>query len=189
MVSSMTDKAKKLILEFRDGNEKAYDDLTAKYSPMITSMASKYFAMCADMEGVDYQDMFQEASIAFYRSALTYDVESTAVSFGLYARICVRNALVSALRRMGRSSQRGRAVGDKETTAPDPVAGVIAKEERRKILEGAEKLLSSYELQVLAEYLEGRKVREIADRLGKSSKSVSNALFRCRAKLETGMKK
>lgn len=189
MVSPMTDNTKKLILEFRDGNEKAYDDLSAQYSPMITSMASKYFAMCAEMDGADYQDMFQEASIAFYRSALTYDMDNTSVSFGLYARICVRNALVSALRRLKRSSKRGRVIGEKEAHASDPVTGVIAEEERRKILDGAEKLLSAYELQVLAEYLEGRKVREIADRLGKSSKSVSNALFRCRAKLETGMKK
>ena len=183
------DSVKKLILQFRGGNEKAYDELSALYSPMLMSMASKYFAMRAEEDGSDYQDMFQEASIAFYRSAVTYDVENASVSFGLYAKICVRNALVSALRRSKRLSKSSREVSNKDTRAADPISGVIAEEERKTILDSSEKILSSYELRVLSEYMEGKKVREIADNLGKSSKSVSNALFRCRAKLEMGMKK
>jgi RNA polymerase sporulation-specific sigma factor len=188
----MNDNAKnvkKLILQFRDGNEKAYDELSALYSPMLTSMASKYFAMRSEEDGSDYQDMYQEASIAFYRSAVTFDVENTSVSFGLYAKICVRNALVSALRRSKRSSKHSRDVSAKDSHTADPVSGVIAEEAKKNILDSSGKILSSYELQVLREYMEGRKVREIAEKLGKSSKSVSNALFRCRAKLETGMKK
>ncbi len=46
------------------------------------------------------------------------------------------------------------------------------------------KALSSMELEVLFEYLEGRSYQEIADIIGKDIKAVDNAIQRIKKKLE-----
>ena len=45
-------------------------------------------------------------------------------------------------------------------------------------------ILSSYEKRVFSEYMLGKAVSEIAEDLGRSTKSVSNAMFRIREKVK-----
>lgn len=49
-------------------------------------------------------------------------------------------------------------------------------------LEKLETVLSPYERRVLREYISGKSVPEIAEDIGKTAKSVHNALFRIREK-------
>ena len=51
------------------------------------------------------------------------------------------------------------------------------------LLENARKLLSEFEVKILGYYLDGLTCREIAETVGKSPKSVDNAVQRIRRKI------
>ena len=65
----------------------------------------------------------------------------------------------------------------------DPEGWVIDCEKTAALLENARKLLSEFEVKILGYYLDGLTCREIAETVGKSPKSVDNAVQRLRRKI------
>ena len=86
------------ILAAQRGDETAFAALCRIYAPLILSMADR-FGSADGMETVDREDLRQEATVAFYRALRSYDADQSSVSFGLYAKICIRNRMISLLRR------------------------------------------------------------------------------------------
>ena len=87
-----------LILQARCGNDEAFSMLCDQYSSLIDSLSSKYSVMCAD-EYSSKDDFVQEAKMAFYNAVVSYDTSSVKVTFGAYAKVCIRNRLVSCVRK------------------------------------------------------------------------------------------
>ena len=81
-----------MIKRVRDGEHKAFSELVEKYDPLIESLVSRFYD--GDMVGVSRDDLRQEAVLRFYNSILTYDIDQCEVEFGLYAKICISNALI-----------------------------------------------------------------------------------------------
>lgn len=182
---------KELLLRIRQGSETEFAALAEQYAPLINSMADKYAAALGEDEKERViSDFRQEAVLALYRASLTYDTEQTDVSFGLYAKICVRNALVSSLRSMKKERRTsGKAFArklheEKVTEARDPLSRMIAREETAVLLERMSSDLSRYEKRVLDLYIAGKSIGEIAREEGKPVKSVNNAVYRIRTKLK-----
>jgi RNA polymerase sporulation-specific sigma factor len=144
----------------------------------------------ADADGMyGEDDLRQEAMVALYRAALSYDPEEKGrdVSFGLYAKICINNALISALRKY-RSEKKKRDAekakgrnGVKNT--PGPFETLVSREDAASLLLKIREQLSGLERQVFDYYIVGKSAGEIAERLGRSEKSVSNALYRMKVKV------
>ena len=65
---------------------------------------------------------------------------------------------------------------------------VIEKENYQQMYEKAREFLSKLEKEVLELYLEGNDYTEIAKMLGKTDKSIDNALQRIKAKIQKNMK-
>ena len=99
------EKDVELILAFRGGNDSAFSQICEKYSLLLDSLSRKYYKMCAD-EQVDRDDFLQEGKIALHNAVLTYNVNNLSVTFGAYAKVCVRNGLVSYLRRCNAKKRR-----------------------------------------------------------------------------------
>lgn len=170
-----------LVARVAAGDESAFAELCAEYEPLVRSMARKY----AQMSGVTdekqtFEDFSQEAKLALFRAAKSYEAGSGEVSFGLFAKICIRNALVSELRRMSRKHKA--EIAESEKARIDNSPKLAESIDAAEVLDGD--LLSVLEKEVFRMYLDGIKVRDMAKRLGRSSKSVSNAMFRIRAKLK-----
>ncbi len=98
---------RELIKRVREGDQDAFSVLLNQYRPLIESLVTRFggpFGMSfgGPMEEespvLQREDLKQEAIVVFYNSILSYDIEQTEVEFGLYAKICIRNALVSLLR-------------------------------------------------------------------------------------------
>ena len=77
----------------------------------------------------------------------------------------------------------------------DPSDGELtAKGERQcvelgeKLISFAEEALSTYEKRIFSMYLEGQHAKEISCVIGKSEKSVNNAIYRIRVKLKKTVK-
>ena len=171
-----------LILEAKNGSDPAFAELTKRYAPLIDSMTDKYFRLLEETEAA-YEDIRQEAHLAFYRALVTFDTEQDKVSFGLYAKICIRNRMISILRK-NRSEKKHNAKATKlgEGQIPEKSSAV----DYRELLSLAESLLTEYEKTVFYMYLGGQPYKEIALSLGRTEKSVDNALFRAKAKLRSG---
>ena len=66
----------------------------------------------------------------------------------------------------------------------DPETLFISQETVRQLLKQANERLSRMERQVLALYLDGMNYHQISEQMGKTPKSVDNALQRIRAKIK-----
>lgn len=180
----MTKEPDSLLREAAE-DDAAFEILVEKYSPLIQSMSSRYFSILDDEEAVLFsqQDFVQEARLAFYRALKRYDSTQTDVSFGLYAKICIRNALVSQLRKI-RSEKRKRRKMVEPAPSADMLRELSDREETHALLARIRDNLSAYENEVLDLYMQGMTVRKIAAALGEPTKSVSNAMYRIRSKVK-----
>ena len=85
-----------LISLARSGNEDAFSELAEIYTPLLQSMAGNYFEKNTS-DALGYEDFLQEARLALFSAVGSFE-DGKNVTFGLYAKICVRNRLVSLLR-------------------------------------------------------------------------------------------
>ena len=142
------------------------------------------------MSEEDVEDLGQEELIAFYRAILSFDMDQSEVEFGLYAKICVTNSMISYKRAARKKSGEIALVGVGELeliSDPDgEPAKIFAQKESERILgEQIEKTLSPYENEVWGYYVNGYSSKEIASILNSGEKSIDNAIFRIRRKLKT----
>ncbi len=196
------DELRELVVGVQREEEGAFERLAEKYS-LLTESAVHRFAASFGISGdsgmgdnvYDLDDLRQYAAMALYRAAMTYRPEDKGreVSFGLYAKVCINNAMISELRKYKRDKKK-RAVreetedGRKRRTkgciaADDPLYRIVSDEGMRETLEKFRSTLSGYEKEVFEYYIVGKSVTEIAERLGKDEKSVSNALYRMKVKI------
>ena len=169
----------------RNGNQTAFSELVEQYNPLIESLVSSF---CSDdIAGMNRDDLRQEAIFRFYNSIMTYDTEQSEIEFGLYAKICISNALVSQLRlHKKHTSEHLTAsintmffVHDSE----DPTDKVLEEESVRALHSVIKKNLSAFEYRVWNLYVSGMSAKQIGKLVDKDEKSVANAIYRIRKKL------
>ena len=118
-------QAKELLATFRRdlpfASAEAFARLQAAYTPLLRAEVDS-FRQDPAMAEIDREDLLQEASIVLLRAARRFDLEQDKVTFGLYLTSCLRNALVSQLRRARRREVKNaklrRGVSPKDATVP-----------------------------------------------------------------------
>lgn len=173
----------------RNGNEHSFSALLSDYAPLISSLVKKYVKDPSTEE-----DLYQEANLALYLAALSFREEG-GTTFGLYAKICIKNRLISYLRKYGRADSMAEISDDIDDyyarTQPysaadtDPLNVLILDEDFSSLRRRIAEVLTPYENEVFARYAAGCSYREIACELGKNEKSVGNAVYRIKAKLKS----
>ena len=204
LINSIENPEIQLAAEAQAGDALAEETLIRNYSGIVYKKARAYF-----MAGADAEDVVQEGMIGLLKAVRSYDAEKNA-SFGTYAERCVTNQIISAIRSADRIKhkplntsvslnkpvvQGGVAqgtpdgaeitLGDTLRTDPadSPDEMLIIKDVAYYILNNGDNIFSDLEMKVLNEYIKGFTSGQIAERLGKSSKSVDNALQRTRKKV------
>ncbi len=174
------------LLRLRAQDHSAFDELLDEYNPLICSEVSRHGE---GLGSEDIEDLRQLALLALYRAALAFDLEQGEVEFGLYAKICISNALVSQLRIIRRRAQEISTdfMGSLELGAEDPAARIVEQEAFDTLYDRIRTLLSPYENRVWSMYIAGRSSGEIARLLQKDSHSVENAVYRIRQKLRAAL--
>lgn len=173
-----------LLSDIRAGRDLSFARLVEKYDALLRARVAAFGGDAHDME-----DAYQEACLALHRAALHYYAQPT-VTFGLYAKICIDNALKTKYKKDGRTASR---TGEKRsldfvpfeecrflTRFTDPM---IEEENLTELLSLIHSELSPYERRVFELYINDTPVAEIASRLGKGEKSVKNAISRLLRKL------
>ena len=162
-----------LILLCRNRDDDSFDELVQRYTPMMRKVIFGF-----GRSSYEYSELFSEACVALHVAAERYDLEQSEVTFGLYARICIRNRIVDLLRVADSDS----AISEIDIERMAVESGVEKRLEDReifdRIINSAKNLLSDYEYQVLLLHIQGYKTAAIAERLSRSAKSVDNAKSR-----------
>ena len=173
-----------LLLLAKEGDGDAFARLAEEYKPMLDSSVAHYRA---DLSDQDMEDLQQEALLAFHRAVQSYELLYGNVSFGLYAKICVGKAIVSALRQLKKNASvvviSLDDVEPSEFLSGDPADSVIERENAAELRSFIRENLSKYENSVWWMHYSGMSIDEIAESLGSTKKSVSNALARIKRKL------
>lgn len=186
-----------LAMESQRGNAAATDFLIEKYKGFVKSRARTYFLI-----GADREDIIQEGMIGLYKAIRDFSDEKPA-SFRAFAELCITRQMITAVKTATRQKHiplnsyisLNKPVYDEEnertlldtiteTRHFDPEEIMITKEHFVLLEEKMSKVLSRLEWNVMSLYLDGQSYVEIARRLGKSEKSIDNALQRVKRKVE-----
>ncbi len=170
-----------LLRRAKAGQEAAVAGVLAQMMPAIRSRAADH--VCPGME---FDDAVQEGIIGLFGAIKTYD-PGRAASFETYAAACIQNAILSARRAAGRKKHgplnQSVPLEDVHPT-PGPEELAIQNERLQDTLDAIQSQLSDLERSVLELFLEGLSYEQIAKTLGRTPKTVENALTRLRRKLK-----
>ena len=177
----------------RSGDRLAEELLVMRYGRIVRTNARPFFLI-----GGDSEDLTQEGMIGLMNAIREYDPSKSA-SFRTFAETCIRNRLYSVLRAAAgdKHSPLNQSVsldtpffdsnsytsGTNNLAERNPEDFLIEREHAKSLLSGVRKQLSEFEAKILGYYLDGLSCREIAETVGRSPKSVDNAVQRIRRKM------
>jgi RNA polymerase sporulation-specific sigma factor len=173
----------------RGGDEDATERIFAACRDMLKSKANLYF-----MVGADRDDVLQEGMIGLMYAIRNFDAGAGA-SFKTFAELCVKRRIINAVKMAGRKKHTplndSISISDKPEEDGVYIAGGVNPEEivlyadlLDYVEKNAEAIFSDMEREVWSAYIAGNNAARIADLLGRTTKSVDNALTRIRAKIE-----
>lgn len=140
----------------------AFSAVYEKYKPLVRRMVYR-FCGTSDASESDRYEMEQEAQIALYRAAMTYK-EDRHTTFGFYAAVCIRNRLISCIRRKKQdaalaASELMYPVPD---TSEDPGEQLVSRDMFRERYNRFLASLTVYEKKVYMLYIRGASYKKIA---------------------------
>lgn len=185
-----------LIVRYRDGDTDAMDFIFERYKHLVRKKAKAMF-----LAGGDNDDLIQEGMIGLYKAIRDYSTGREA-SFATFASMCINRQMITAVAASNRKKNMplntyvsyDLPAGSGEDsdmrlvdilqsqTEQNPEKLLIDKEHTQDLKSRLKEVLSAFEQQVLACYLEGLDYIAIAKKLQKPPKSIDNALQRIRAK-------
>lgn len=187
---------KELVLKAQAGDLDAEETLMRKYKETVRIKGKMYY-----MAGADEDDVMQEGMIGLLKAIRQYDPDKEA-SFGTFASICITRQIISAIRSADREKHKALNTSislndrlndnDDDITLEDtlrtnmaenPETLLVIKDIVYYIMHNGDNILSDFEMEVLSEVLKGKKLEEIAEKLGRTSKSIDNAMQRTKKKV------
>ena len=184
-----------LLMQLAAGNDSITDYLCKKYKHLVMKKANALYLI-----GAEKEDLIQEGMIGLFKAIRDFSPEKES-SFYHFAELCISRQMYHAIEASQRlkhaplnsyvslSEETGDETG---LTLEDMLTGeaeqnperlLLQQEAYRDFFDRLEKILSPMEKQVCDLYLQGMDYRQIADYLGKTPKSIDNALQRIRAKI------
>ena len=188
-----------IIRRIQTGEQQLTDDIMEKYKHLVKKKAKALYIL-----GGDNDDLIQEGMIGLFKAIRDFDCEQN-YSFYAFAEICIARQMYSAMKAAGRQKhaplntyisfhtmiggeEEGELMDVLKSLDKTPEELVIGREDLEQLAEVIEQRLSLMEKEVLDLYISGLSYKEIAKILGKSEKSIDNALQRMKGKLADTLK-
>ena len=165
------------------------DYLIEKYKNLVRKKARAMYLI-----GAETDDLIQEGMIGLFKAIRDYRPERGS-SFQSFANLCIDRQMYHAVEASNRQKHQplnayvSLSLNDNEEgilselVASSAESVVLDRENAQIMQEKIRKCLSPLENKVLASYLRGNDYIKIAQQLGRSPKSVDNALQRIRGKV------
>lgn len=184
-----------LIEELRNGNNELMDFILEKYKPLVRKKTNAMYLI-----GGENEDLIQEGMIGLFKAVRDFQLDKES-SFFTFANLCINRQLYSALEASNRKKHQPLnsyisfsmeedelGVSLEEVLVNDSESPEELMIEQEKYVEFQKQLrenLSKMEKEVLNYYLNGHNYIQIGEIMGKSPKSIDNALQRIRQKIRT----
>ena len=180
-----------LLARLRSGDPEAENALVLRYRRLVKACTRPFF-----LAGGDREDLLQEGMIGLLSAIREFEPDGGS-SFQSFAELCIRRRVISAARSASRLkhaplndglSLEQLQSGESQQLSRD----LYARSAEELVLEKAwvDEFhaacacgLSEFENRILTDYLHGLSYAEMAERCGRSEKSVDNAIQRIRNKL------
>ena len=178
------------------GDETAEEVLINRYKELVKSRARMYF-----IAGADAEDVIQEGMIGLFKAVRDYCSDRDTL-FRTFAAVCINRQIITAIKTAKRmkhgplnnSISLNRPLeesgGEKDVienilAAPvsNPEEMILTQDTIDEITSAMSQILSKFELQVWQLYISGQNYTDIAEKTGKSPKSIDNALQRIKRKI------
>ena len=181
-----------LIEKLRQGENDITDYILEKYKPLVRKKTNAMYLI-----GGETEDLIQEGMIGLFKAIRDYRPDKDA-SFYHFAELCINRQLYSALEASNRKKHQPLnsyiSLSDQDNQGAvaaellvdqerGPEQMVIDQELWEEYKKRLEQNLSKMENKVLQYYLDGNHYIQIAEIMGKSPKSIDNALQRIRQKI------
>lgn len=197
--SNSVDDLNHIIFKAQDGDKQAQEFIISQYAPLVKRRAKAFF-----LAGGSHEDIEQEGMIGLYNAIKDFVMEKK-IPFEAFASICITRQIITAVKKSRRKkhfplntyisiNNTIKDVGkDAEQTFLDvfdvlvcdnPETLFINKEDMEKAQKIINDTLSSFEIEILKEYLKGKSYQEIAEASNKNQKAVDNAMQRIKKKLK-----
>lgn len=184
-----------IMKRIRNLDDEAMEYMLKKYGYLVKREVRTVYLI-----GAETEDLTQEGMIGLFKAIRDYDCEKGA-GFSTFASVCIRRQIQNAITNSNRKKHvplnsyvslymnteeednflfQERIVADNQE---DPENLLIKKEQQEDRNARIKNELSRMEQQVLTFYLQGLSYEEIAEKIGKTEKTVDNALQRIRTKL------
>lgn len=183
-----------LITCIHNGESQIADYILEKYKPLVRKKANAMYLI-----GGETDDLIQEGMIGLFKAIRDYEPTHEA-SFFHFAELCINRQIYSAVQMSNRKkhlplnsyvsiSTQDREEGgaleeilaDYHAESPEQI--IIGEESQQALYKELNDMLSPMEQEVFAQYMEGLNYTRIAEKMGKSPKSIDNALSRIRQKV------
>ncbi|MBR6950971.1 MAG: sigma-70 family RNA polymerase sigma factor [Oscillospiraceae bacterium] len=176
---------------FRSGDTASTDQLLKMYAPLVRSCSRSFF-----LNGGEMEDLMQEGMLALLNAMYAYSPDR-GTSFSSFAAVCIRNRIIDAVKAYGSgrdaldhslsidSADLKDEILSGQLCVTDPEDVVIRSELAASALQQLQETLTPLEKEILSDYLAGLSYREIAQRSGRSTKSVDNSIQRIRKKVQS----
>ena len=181
-----------LIEKLRQGENDITDYILEKYKPLVRKKTNAMYLI-----GGETEDLIEEGMIGLFKAIRDYRPDKDA-SFYHFAELCINRQLYSALEASNRKKHQPLnsyiSLSDQDNQGAvaaellvdqerGPEQMVIEQELWEEYKKRLEQNLSKMENKVLQYYLDGNHYIQIAEIMGKSPKSIDNALQRIRQKI------
>lgn len=193
----MTDE--QLIGKLRKGDKNIIDYIMEKYKNMVRKEANAMYLL-----GGENDDLIQEGMIGLFKAIRDYQPEKENAFYG-FANLCVERQLYNAVKGANRlknsplnsyvsldvpvggvgTEETGQTLGEtlEKNGISNPEDIMIDRERVGKIEAYIQNQLSQFEQNVVNLFIEGMNYQQIAEHLGRTPKSIDNALQRIKKKL------
>lgn len=181
-----------------ESSEEAKDMLYQKYKYIIDIVIKKYVSM-ANMLGIDYNDLYQEALVGFADALNSYN-EKREASLPTFITVCVERRLQVSIIKAGRI--KNKVLNDSlslehtyesfkvplkdilsDNSENDPLENITKEEGLKELVEKIKEVLSDSEYEVYSLLVSGLNYREIATLLDKEPKQIDNTIQRIKGKV------
>jgi len=193
MINYIEQNDQDLIEMAQSGDRLAEDAISQRYRSIVTKSVRSLYLV-----GGSTDDLIQEGMLGLLSAIRNFKPDGEA-SFKSFATVCIKRKIYSAIRNANKAKYLPLNSGislehllSDETQTPrsteilayqqSPEEQVLASERRAELFNFVD-CLSDLEKKVIVYYLEGYSYDEIADIIGKNTKSVDNAMQRIRRKL------
>ena len=143
--------------------------------------------------GGDSDDLIQEGMLGLFKAIRDYRPEKE-TAFGAFAKLCISRQIYTAIQAASRQKHtplnsyveltEGLDATGEGPRGKSPEELLIDQESAENLQVRIEALLSPMENTILERYLSGENYIQIAEKMGKTPKSIDNALQRIRRKLK-----